>query len=173
LNDALNQTATRALWFYGGDEVARQAVTDLQFALEPRGAVLVRRMDPAVQKMDLALRAPGPRDRMTLSEVHAEHAAGFTAPETMFAQLGSDVVGVAMSEALDAEWTEIRVVVYPAYRGRGIGSAIFSAFADRLEGAGRLVCAALDSPTARGRTALEHAGFRVADYYFSGRRPAR
>jgi GNAT superfamily N-acetyltransferase len=173
LRDALAQTATRAFWFYGGDDVARRAAADLQFPLEPRGAVFVRRMDPVIRMADLTLRPPGPRDRMTLSEVHADQAPGFTAPETLFAQLGNDVVGVAMSEALDPEWTELRVVVYPAYRGRGIGSAIFTAAADKLESAGRLVCAAIETTEGRGRTALENAGFRLADYYFIARRPAR
>jgi GNAT superfamily N-acetyltransferase len=76
-----------------------------------------------------------------------------------------------MSEALDAQWTEVRIVVYPAHRGRGNGTAICSAVADRLEGTDRLVCAALETATARGRSALENAGFRLADYYFLGRPP--
>jgi hypothetical protein len=33
-----------------------------------------------------------------------------------------------------------------------------------------LVCASIDSMEARGRTALERAGFRLADYYFNARR---
>jgi GNAT superfamily N-acetyltransferase len=174
MSDALTATGARSVWFYGGDDVARRGAADLTLQIVPTGAVFVRRMNPhAPRPADLTLRPPGPRDRMTLSEVKAEHAPGFLAPETLFAEVGTDIVGVAMSEALDAEWTEVRVVVYPAYRGRGLGTGIFSAISDRLEAAGRLVCASTDTVEGRGRTALERAGFRLADYYFIARRGTR
>src|SRR5471032_3084482 len=174
MNDALAATGAKAVWFYGGDDVARRGAADLTLQLTPSGAVFVRRMNPSIPRpADLVLRPPAARDRMTLSEVQADHAPGFLAPETLFAQMGNDVVGVAMSEALDTEWTEVRVVIYPAYRGRGNGTAVASAVADRLEAAGRLVCAAIDTVEGRGRTALERAGFRLADYYFTARRGGR
>lgn len=170
LDSALNATGARAFWFYGGDDVARHAATGLDLALTPAGAVFAHRMDPVSRPEQIVLRSPGVRDRMTLSEVRAEFAPGFTAPQTLFAAIDNDVIGVALSEALDEQWTEVRVVVYPAFRGRGNGTAVLSALADRLEGTGRLVCAALESPDARGRGALERAGFRLTDYYFCGRR---
>jgi hypothetical protein len=79
------------------------------------------------------------------------------------------VIGVALCAALDEQWPAVGVVVYRAFRGRGNGTAVFAALADRLEGTGRLVCAALEPHGARGRRALELAGFRLADYYFCGR----
>ena len=170
LRDALASTGARSLWFYGGDSIARRAAADLTLTMTPTGGVFVRRMNAELDLPALTLRPPSARDRMTLSEVQAEHAPGFLAPETLFAQIGNDVIGVAMSEALDAIWTEVRVVVYPAFRGRGNGTTMFAAIADRLEGAGRLVCAAIDTFEGRGRTALERAGFRLSDYYFTARR---
>jgi GNAT superfamily N-acetyltransferase len=174
MGDALAATGAKAVWFYGGDDVARRGAADLTLPIFPSGAVFIRRMNPAFARPEnLVLRPPTARDRMTLSDVQAEHAPGFLAPETLFAQMGNEVVGVAMSEALDAEWTEVRVVIYPAHRGRGNGTAVFRAIADRLEAAGRLVCAAIDTVEGRGRTALERAGFRLADYYFTARRGGR
>ncbi|GAC1420269.1 MAG: hypothetical protein NVSMB64_29310 [Candidatus Velthaea sp.] len=173
LGDALASTGARAIWFYGGDALARRAAADLTLATVPSGAVFVRRMDPQLALPEIDLRLPSARDRMTLGEIQPEYAPGFMAPETLFAQLGSDVVGVAMSEALDAQWSEVRVFVYPAHRGRGNGTAMFTAISDRLEGAGRLVCAGIDTLEGRGRTALERAGFRLADYYFTARRSPR
>jgi GNAT superfamily N-acetyltransferase len=172
LESALNETRARAFWFYGGDDVARRAAADLALSIVPSGAVFARRMEPLVRPQNVVLRPPGVRDRMTLSEVHEEHARGFLAPETLFALVDEDIVGVTMSEALDAQWTEVRVVVYPAYRGRGHGTAILSVLADRLEAAGRLICAAIETVEGRGRGALEQSGFRLADYYFTGRHPA-
>jgi len=173
LRDALSATGARGIWFYGGDETARRAAADLTLATVPSGAVFVRRMNPNADVPGVTMRAPTPRDRMTLGEIQSEYAPGFSAPETLFAQSGSDVIGVAMSEALDGQWSEIRAFVYPAYRGRGNGAAIFSAVANRLEAAGRLVCASIDTLEGRSRSALEHAGFRLADYYFTARRPQR
>jgi GNAT superfamily N-acetyltransferase len=170
LEGAFASLQARAFWYYGGDDVARRAAGGLALTSVPAGAVFTRRMDPLVRANGIVLRPPGVRDRMTLSEVRAEYAPGFLAPETLFAMRDDEVVGLTMSEAIDAQWTEVRVVIYPAHRGRGNGTAIFTAAADRIESAGRLVCAALETPAARGRSALENAGFRLADYYFMGRR---
>jgi len=170
LDSAFTVTGARGFWFYGGDDVARHAASGLELSLTPAGAVFAHRMDPVSRPERIVLRPPGVRDRMTLGEVRTQFAPGFTAPETLFAAIDDDVIGVALSEALDEQWTEVRVVVYPAFRGRGNGTDVLSALADRLEGTGRLVCAALEPHGARGRSALERAGFRLADYYFSGRR---
>jgi GNAT superfamily N-acetyltransferase len=168
LDGAFASTRASAFWFYGGDAVARHAAAQLTLPITAAGAVFARRMDAPAPRERIVLRPPATHDRMP-GEIHADHAAGFVAPQTLVALLGSDVIGVALSEALDAQWSEVRVVVYPSYRGRGNGAAIFAAVADELEGTGRLVCAALEPAHARGRAALETAGFRLTDYYFLGR----
>jgi GNAT superfamily N-acetyltransferase len=167
LSSAFATTRARAFWFYGGDDVARRAVAGLDAPLAPSGAVFARRMDPKGPAPHIVLRPPSVRDRMSVDDVRAEHAPGFLAPQILFALAGNDLVGVTFSEALDDQWTEVRVVVYPAYRGRGTGTAIVTALADQLEGSGRLVCAAIENSAARGRHALELAGFRLTDYYFT------
>jgi len=170
LTSALTTTGARGLWFYGGDDAARRAAAELNLSLTPVGMAFVRRMDPLVRDTSLRLRPPAPHDRMTLTEIVNDHAAAFRSPEVFIIERDRDTVGVALTEALDAEWTEVRIVIAPAHRGRGVGTAAFTAIADQLEGAGRLVCASLDSMEARGRSALEKSGFRIADYYFSARR---
>ena len=107
------------------------------------------------------------RDRATLPELQRDHAPAFKAPLVEVAEFGGDAVGLMMSEALDATWTEVRVVVYPTHRGRRYGAAILAAAADRIEGTGRRVCAAIETIAGRERDALENAGFRLADYYFT------
>ena len=173
LDAALNATGARAFWFYGGDDIARRAAIELGLALAPRGAAFTHRMNPLARVTPMALRPPSARDRLTLSELLVEFAPGFLAPDPLFATVGKDVVGVALSETLEGGWSEVRVVVYPAYRGRGYGTAIFSALADRLESAGQLVCAAITTAEGRGRRALEASGFRLSDYYFIATRAGR
>jgi GNAT superfamily N-acetyltransferase len=166
LADALATTGARNVWFYGGDGVTYRASLALELTLRPSGAVLARRMD-AEGTVPVVLRPPATHDRATLEELQRDHAATFRAPAVEIAEIGGEAVGVVMSEALDASWTEVRVVVYTAQRGKGYGAALFAAAADRLEAAGRRVCAGIEAAAGRERSALERAGFRIADYYFT------
>ncbi|MFN2461898.1 MAG: hypothetical protein ABR591_14650, partial [Candidatus Velthaea sp.] len=102
LRDALASTGARGIWFYGGDAVARRAAADITLPMTASGGVFVRRAEPAERTAELRLRPPSARDRMSVVELQAENAPGFAAPEALFAQAGNDVVGVALSEALDA-----------------------------------------------------------------------
>jgi GNAT superfamily N-acetyltransferase len=166
LADALATTGARNVWFYGGDGVTYRASLALDLALRPSGAVLARRMD-ATRTVPVVFRPPSQRDRTTLDDLQRDHAPAFRAPVIEIAEIGGDAVGIAMSEALDASWSELRVVVYAPYRGNGYGAALFAAAADRLEASGRRVCAGIETLAGCERSALEHAGFRITDYYFT------
>ncbi len=166
LADALAATGARAVWFYGADETARGAAVALDLHLRPTGAAFVRRMD-AARRADVAFRPPTQRDRETLADLQRDHAPAFKAPHSEVAEIRGDAVALVMAEPLDAAWTELRVVVYPPYRGLGHGTAVLAAAADRIESIGRRVCAATESVAGRERRALESAGFRLADYYFA------
>lgn len=170
LADAFAATGARALWFYGGDEVARRAALGLELPLQPAGAVFVRRMD-ATPCARVVFRPPTQKDRFTLAELLLDHAPAFIAPVAEIGLIDGDAVGMVLSETLDATWTEVRVVVYPPYRGAGHGAALLAAAADRIEASGRRVCAAIESAGGRERTTLEAAGFRLADYYFTATKP--
>ncbi len=170
LADALAATGARSVWFYGGDAATRRAALGLTLELHPVGGVYVRRMD-AVPQRSIAFREPVHRDRVSIDEFRREHADTFRAPRVEVAEVARDAIGIVFSEALDTVWTELRVALYPAYRGKGYGTALLAAAADRLEAAGRRVCAAIESNGGRERGALEAAGFRLADYYFVGTRP--
>lgn len=166
LADALATTGARNVWFYGGDDITRGAVVSLDLSLRPVGAVFVRRMD-AQRAIPVVFRPPSQRDRMTLEELQRDHAPAFRAPLIEIAEIDRDAVGLVMSEALDPVWTEVRVVVYAPYRSNGYGAALFAAAADRIEATGRRVCAGIETIAGRERSALEAAGFRIADYYFT------
>jgi GNAT superfamily N-acetyltransferase len=165
LGDALSSTGARAIWFYGGDETAREAATALEMQLRPAGATFVRRMDGA-RRVATTFRPPAQRDRETLADLLRDHAPAFRAPHSEVAEIRGDAVALVIGEPLDAAWTELRVVVYPPHRGLGYGSAVLAAAADRAEAAGRRVCAATETIAGRERRILESAGFRLADYYF-------
>ena len=165
LSDALAATGARNVWFFGGDEVLRRAALELELQPRVAGGVFVRGAD-AVRGALVAFRPPAQRDRLTLPELLRDHAPAFRAPIVDIGMIDGETVGVIASEALDASWTELRVFVYPAYRGHGYGAALLAAAATRIEGAGRRVCAAIESAGGRERAALEAAGFRLVDYYF-------
>lgn len=171
LADAFATTGARALWFYGGDDGARRAVTALGLELRPAGAALVRRMD-APSIASVALREPVLHDRVMLATMQQEHAPDFTAPQALVAEAQREAIGVAFMQTLDDRWTELRVAVHPQHRGNGWGTSIAAAAADRLESAGRRVCAAVEETSGIARTMLERAGFRLADYYFIAKRVA-
>ncbi len=170
LSDAMAMTNAKALWFYGGDSVAWRAVTELGLPLTPHGAVAVRNHDATRATNAIVLRPPSALDRMSTREVTNEYAPGFAHPTVLYAQRENEVVGVVFSEALDATWTEVRAFVFPAHRGYGFGSTLLSLHADQLEATGRLVCGAFSIEEVKSRKALESAGFRVADYYFTAQR---
>jgi GNAT superfamily N-acetyltransferase len=166
LGDALTATGARAVWFYGGDEVTRRAVTSLDLHVRPVGAAFVRRT--AASKTErVVFRPPAQRDRELLpADLHRDHAPAFNAPHAEIGEVGGDSVGAVLSEALDQTWTELKAVVHPSFRGHGHGTALLAAAAERVAGMGRGACAATESFAGRERTMLERAGFRLADYYF-------
>jgi len=173
LADAFAALGARSIWFYGGDHAARRAANDLNLAFAPTGAAFIRRDESKIDRSDVVLRPPSALDRISITEIANEYGRGFESPEMLLAQRADEVVGVVMSEPLDGHWTEVRAFVYPAQRGRGHGAAILAKRADQLEAGGRLVCAATEAPEGRDRSALERAGFRLADYYFQAKRSAR
>jgi GNAT superfamily N-acetyltransferase len=91
----------------------------------------------------------------------------------LLATYRNDVIGHVLTEPLDAQWSEVRAYVNPAMRGRGLGKMILAKVADQLETAGRFVCASFAMQETRARAALEAAGFRLADYYFTALRSLR
>jgi GNAT superfamily N-acetyltransferase len=165
LADALAVSGARAIWFYGADAAARGAAVALDMPLRPVGAVFVRRMD-AARRASVTFRPPTQRDRETLADLQRDHAPAFRAPHSEVAEIRGDAVALVMTEPLDAAWTELRAVVYPPHRGHGYGGEVLAAAADRVESIGRRVCAAIETVAGRERSALESAGFRLADYYF-------
>ena len=171
LADALATTGARALWFYGGDETARRAAGDLGMTLRPAGAVFVRRVD-ATPAHPVKFRPPALVDRLTLEELTREHAPDLPEPHVEVAEIARDAVGMTFAADLDGNWTELRVAIYPPHRMRGFGAAVVAAAADRIEAAGRRVCAEIAGTGGRERSVLERAGFRLADYYFIAKRAA-
>jgi GNAT superfamily N-acetyltransferase len=169
LGEAFAATGAKVLWFYGGDAAAWRAAVGLDLTMTPWAAVMVRAVDRASDPA-LVLRRPTARDRLSLADMHEEHAPFFRAPDTQLAESGTDSVGAVFSETLDAHWTELRALVHPAMRGRGFGAAILTEAANRLETGGRAACAFVPTENLRARAALEGAGFRVADYFFTARR---
>jgi len=173
LADAFAALGARSIWFYGGDHAARRAASDLNLAFAPTGAAFIHHAESKIDRRDVVLRPSSALDRISINEIAKEYGRGFATPEVLLAQRGGEVVGVVMSEPLDGHWTEVRAFVYPAQRGRGHGAAILAKRADQLEAGGRLVCAATETPEGRDRSALERAGFRLADYYFQAKRSSR
>lgn len=171
LSDAFATTGARAIWYFGGDDMTRRAVAALDLRLRPVGAAFVRRMDGGDVR-PITFRAPSLVDRITLEELTREHAPDLAAPQVEVAEFDRDAVGMIFADTLENGWTELRAVVYPPHRGRGLGAALLAAAADRLEASGQRVCAAIEGTSGRARVALERAGFRLVDYYFIGKKGA-
>ncbi|HEY4440167.1 MAG TPA: GNAT family N-acetyltransferase [Candidatus Elarobacter sp.] len=167
LSDAFAATGARNVWFYGGDEVLRRAAVELDLQLRVAGGAFVRRA-PAADVEAVVFRPPAQRDRMTLPELLRDHAPGFGAPVVEVGTIDGEPAGIVAAEVLDATWTELRVFVQPALRGRKYGAALMAAAADGIEATGRRVCAGIEGLAGRERAMLEAAGFRLADYYFLG-----
>ncbi|HEY0613490.1 MAG TPA: GNAT family N-acetyltransferase [Candidatus Elarobacter sp.] len=165
LTGALAATGAERVWFYGGDAMLRRAAVELDLALHPAGGVFVHRMDAAHTER-VVFRPPSQRDLEALATQSAELELGFDAPYAEVAEIGGEPVGFALREPLDRTWTEVRVALHPAQRGKGYGGALLAALADRIEATGRRVCAATTAAAGPERAALEAAGFRLSDYYF-------
>jgi GNAT superfamily N-acetyltransferase len=103
-----------------------------------------------------------------LGEMAREQSAAFDDPQVMIAEINHEAVGVAITDAIDKNWSELRIAVHQPHRGNGYGAAIAATAADRLVAKeGRLVCAGLHTLDERARASLERGGFRLVDYYFS------
>lgn len=166
LADAFQQTNATAIRFFGGDDVVRGAMRGLELDLEIDGTAYVYRHAPALS-VRVTLREPSMRDSLNLGELSREHSVGFEQPKTMIAEIDREAVGVAITDEIDKNWTELRVSVHPTFRGRGYGAAIVATAADHLEAKeGRLVCSGIQGNDERARVTLERGGFRVVDYYF-------
>lgn len=170
LADALQQTNARAIRFFGGDDVVRNAIRGLELDVNLDGAAFMFRHGPALSH-NVTFREPGMRDTLAVGELVREQAMAFTAPKVQVAEINNEAVGVAITDEIDKHWLELRVAVFPAFRGRGFGAAIAGTLADQLEAKdGRLICAGLHQMDERGRITLERAGFRLVDYYFVAER---
>jgi len=173
LADALMQTNARRVRYYGGDDIVRGAIRGMELELAIEGAVFAFKQAPAFPQT-VRFREPGMRDTLAVGELVREQAAAFSAPKVSVAEVGADAVGIAIIEEIDKNWTELRVAVFPPFRGHGYGAAIAGTMADMLEAKeGRLVCSGYSGVDERARITLERGGFRLVDYYFSATRPAR
>lgn len=168
LADAFATTGATALWYFGGDNVARRAAAGLNFESIPDLCVFARRAEPQAASDRLDLRAAPDLDVQTRRLVthHVEH---FANPRLAAALAGGELVGYAILEELTPAWSEVSAFVFPAARNKGFGPEILAKSADAAENTGRTVCAAVGYADVAGRSALERAGFRLVDYYFLAR----
>ncbi len=166
LGEALSATGARCVWFYGGDAATRAAAAGLDVQLRPAGGVFARSATALVPPPRVTFRAAVQRERARLADLQHEHAPAFRAPHAEVAEIGGEPVGFCFSEPLDQRWSELCVIVEPAARGNGYGTALLAALADRVEDAGRVACATSERTAGPDRAALEAAGFRLVDYYF-------
>ena len=170
LADAFQQTNAQAIRFFGGDDVVRGALKGLELNIEVTGAAFVFRHAPPLP-VKVTLREGSMRDSLVLGEMAREQAAAFADPKILIAEIGHEAVGVAITDAIDKNWSELRVAVHQPHRGNGYGAAIAASAADRLVASeGRLVCAGIHTIDERSRLSLERGGFRLVDYYFTAYR---
>ncbi|HEY5350184.1 MAG TPA: GNAT family N-acetyltransferase [Candidatus Lustribacter sp.] len=174
LADAFHQTNAGAIRFFGGDDVVRAALKGLELSIAVDGAAFVFHHAPPLP-VKVTLREGSMRDSLVLGEMAREQAAAFDDPKILIAEIDREVVGVAITDTVDKNWSELRVAVHQPHRGNGYGAAIAASAADRLvAGEGRLVCAGIHGGIdERSRLALERGGFRLVDYYFLARRQLR
>jgi hypothetical protein len=167
LADAFQQTNAGAIRFFGGDEVIRGALKGLELDVEADGAAFVFRHAPPLP-VKVILREGSMRDSLVLGEMAREQSAAFDDPKILIAEINHEAVGVAITDAIDKNWSELRVAVHQPHRGNGYGAAIAASAADRLVSTeGRLVCAGIHTLDERVRLTLERGGFRLVDYYFT------
>jgi len=167
LADAFQQTSALAIRFFGGDDVIRGALKGLELDVEADGAAFVFRHAPPLP-VKVILREGSMRDSLVLGEMAREQSAAFDDPKVLIAEINHEAVGVAITDAIDKNWSELRVAVHQPHRGNGYGAAIAASAADRLVSTeGRLVCAGIHTLDERIRLTLERGGFRLVDYYFT------
>ena len=170
LADAFQQTNAHAIRFFGGDDVVRGALRGLELDMQIDGAAFVFKHAPPLP-VKVTLREGSMRDSLMLGEMAREHSADFDDPKVLIAEINHEAVGVAITDEIDKNWSELRVAVHQPHRGHGYGAAIAASAADRLVAKeGRLVCAGIHVLDERTRNALERGGFRLVDYYFTASR---
>lgn len=166
LADAFVQTNAGSIRFFGGDDVIRGSLKGLEVDLQIEGSAYVFRHAPPLP-VKVTLREGSMRDSLVLGEMAREQSAYFDDPKVLIAEIGHEAVGVAITDVIDKNWSELRIAVHQPHRGNGYGAAIAASAADRLVSTeGRLVCAGIHTVDERGRQSLERGGFRLVDYYF-------
>jgi GNAT superfamily N-acetyltransferase len=146
------------------------AIKGLDLDVVVDGSAFVFRHAPPLS-VKVTLREGSMRDTLVLGEMAREQAATFDDPKILIAEIGHEAVGVAVTDTIDKNWTELRIAVHQPHRGNGYGAAIAATAADRLVATeGRLICAGLNNVDERSRLTLERGGFRLVDYYFTGSR---
>jgi GNAT superfamily N-acetyltransferase len=167
LADAFQQTNATGIRFFGGDDVVRGAIRGLELNVVIDGAAFVFKHAPPLP-VKVTLREGSMRDSLMLGEMAREQSAAFDDPQVLIAEINHEAVGVAITDAIDKNWSELRIAVHQPHRGNGYGAAIAATAADQLVAKeGRLVCAGLHTLDERARTSLERGGFRLVDYYFT------
>jgi GNAT superfamily N-acetyltransferase len=170
LADAFQQTNAGAIRYFGGDDVVRGALKGLELDVVVDGSAYVFHHVPPLP-VKVTLREGSMRDTLILGELAREQAASFDDPKILIAEIGHEAVGVAVTDTIDKNWTELRIAVHQPHRGNGYGAAIAATAADRLVATeGRLVCAGIHTVDERSRLTLERGGFRLVDYYFTASR---
>ena len=173
LADAFAQTSAAAIRFFGGDDVVRSAIKGLELDVQLDGAAFVFKHAPPLP-FKVILREGSMRDSLMLGEMAREQSAAFDNPKVLIAEINHEAVGVAITDEIDKNWSELRIAVHQPHRGNGYGAAIAASAADSLVAKeGRLVCAGIHVMDERARTSLERGGFRLVDYYFTGSRQLR
>jgi GNAT superfamily N-acetyltransferase len=166
LADAFLQTNAGSIRFFGGDDVIRGSLKGLELDLQIDGSAYVFRHAPPLP-VKVTLREGSMRDSLVLGEVAREQSAHFDDPKVLIAEINHEAVGVAITDVIDKNWSELRIAVHQPHRGNGYGAAIAASAADRLVSTeGRLVCAGIHTIDERARLSLERGGFRLVDYYF-------
>ena len=162
--DAFQQTNAGSIRYFGGDDVIRAALKGLELDITVDGYAFVFRHAPPLP-VKVTLREGSMRDSLVLGEMAREQSAAMDDPKVLIAEIGHEAVGVAITDVIDKNWSELRVAVHQPHRGNG--AAIAATAADRLVATeGRLVCAGIHLLDERTRLSLERGGFRLVDYYF-------
>lgn len=170
LADAVAQTNATAIRLFGGDNVVRSAIKGLELDVQVDGAAFAFKHAPPLP-VKVILREGSMRDSLMLGEMAREQSIAFDDPRVLIAEINHEAVGVAITDEIDKNWSELRIAVHQPYRGKGYGAAIAASAADRLVAKeGRLVCAGIHVMDERARMSLERGGFGLVSYYFTASR---